>query len=70
MHDMSMCMNQLTEQRTYEDKNLNGGGEVPVGLLSDEALLVLQLSPLGRWAAVPPGRCARRIQEIQPEVRC
>lgn len=49
---------------------MNGGGEVPVGLLSDEALLLFQPAPLGGWAAVPPGRRARRVQELQPEVGC
>lgn len=61
-------MKRLTEERTYEDENLNGGGEVPIGLLSDEALLLVQPGPLGRWAPVPPGRRARSVQEIHPEV--
>lgn len=77
MHDFGACVwivqsmfMWLTEQRTYEDENLNGGGEVPVGLLSDEALLLVQPGPLRRRAAVPPGRRARGVQEIQPEVGC
>lgn len=63
---MSLRKRRLTEQRTYEDENLNGGGEVPVGLFSDEALLLVQRGFLGRKAAVPPGRRARSVEE--PEV--
>lgn len=73
MHNMFTWKRRLTEQRTYEDEDLDGGGEVPVGLLSDEALLLLRPGALGRRtaaaaAAVPPRRRARRVQELQPEV--
>lgn len=61
-----MCT--LTEQRTYEDENLDGGGEVPVDLLPDEPLLLVQPGPFGRWAAVP--RPGGRVLEIQPDVGC
>lgn len=65
-----LCTHTLTEQRTYEDENLDGGGEVPVGLVTEEALLLAQSGPLGWRAAVPPGRRAGGVQEIQPEVGC
>lgn len=56
-----------TEQRPDQDENLDGGGEVPVGLLSDQALLQpgsVCRRTVAAAAAVPPARC---IQEIQPE---
>jgi len=73
MHNTCTCisMRRLTEQRTYEDEHLDGGGEVPVGSLSDEEeLLLLQHGPPARRAAVPPPRRARRVQEIEPKVCC
>lgn len=65
---MFQCEGRLTEQRAYEDEDLNGGAEVPVGLFSDEAPLLVQPGTLGRNAAVPPGRGAGSVEEIHPDV--
>lgn len=67
-----LVVRPLTEQGTQEDEDLDGCGEVPVGLLPDDALLLLQ-----RWAgardaaaaaaaAVP---AARRVQRLQLQTR-
>lgn len=60
----------LTQKRAYEDEDLDGGGEVPVGLFSVDLLLLHQPGlPCGRArAAVPPGRSAGGVEELQPEV--
>lgn len=70
LHYAFMRMSRLTDEWADEDENLNCGGEVPVGLLSDEPLLAISSGPLRRGAAVPPGRRTRRVQEIRPEVSC
>lgn len=55
----------LTKKRTYEDEDLDGGGEVPIGLLLDESLRLFQPCTPARCAAVPP---ARRVQQLQPQM--
>ena len=58
----------LTNERSYEDENLYGGGEVPVGLVFDESLVLIQSCHL---VAAVPHRWAGGVEQVgRCEIRC